>query len=72
MAKSPLLSPLDSISIDHALVIIANLINLTLIALFLSHPLKLARLEYTPGLFLSALVLPLIPLAAFNSSTISP
>jgi hypothetical protein len=58
--------PLDPHTIDLAVVVIANLINLALIALFLSRPLKLPRLEYFLGLFLSALILPLIALAILN------
>jgi hypothetical protein len=58
--------PLDHHTIDLAVVIIANLINLALIGLFLSRPLALPRVEYFLGLFLSALAVPLIGLAILS------
>ena len=58
--------PLDSHTIDLAVALIANLINLALIGLFLSRPLALPRVEYFLGLFLSALAIPLIGLATLN------
>ena len=57
---------LDSHTIDLAVVLIANLINLALIGLFLSRPLALPRVEYFLGLFLSALAIPLIGLALLS------
>jgi hypothetical protein len=58
--------PLDNPTIDLAVVLIANLINLALIGLFLSRPLALPRVEYFLGLFLSALAIPLIGLAILS------
>jgi hypothetical protein len=57
---------LDKYTIDLAVVVIADLINLALIGLFLSRPFALPRVEYFIGLFLSALAIPLIDLAILN------
>jgi hypothetical protein len=66
MEKPGMMKILDKHTIDLAVVVIANLINLALIGLFLSRPLGLPKIEYFLGLFLSALALPLISLAVLN------
>ncbi len=66
MEQTRMSSALDSPTIDLTIVVIANLINIALIILFLSRPFKQPRLEYFMGLFLSALILPLIALALLN------
>ncbi len=66
MGVNQITKTLDSHTIDLAVVVIANLINLALIGLFLSRPLGQPKIEYFIGLFLSALVLPLTALAVLS------
>ena len=66
MGVNQITKTLDYHTIDLAVVVIANLINLALIGLFLSRPLGQPKIEYFLGLFLSAMILPLGALAVLN------
>ena len=57
---------LDDQTVDAAMFVIANLVNILMIGIFLSRPKGLKRLEYVLGLFLIALALPVGYVAVHN------
>ena len=62
-----MIKTLDYRSIDLAMVVIANLVNVALIGIFISRPYSLPKVEYYLGLFLAGLVLPIIALVIQNA-----
>jgi len=62
MEEKSMINSLNQRSIDIAMVVIVNLINVALIGIFLSRPFSLPKVEYFLGLFMAGLVLPIIGL----------
>jgi hypothetical protein len=67
MEEGAMIKTLDYRSIDLAMVVIANLVNVALIGIFISRPYSLPKVEYYLGLFLAGLVLPIIALVIQNA-----
>ena len=61
-----MIAELDFRIVDYALFAIANLVNILMVGIFLSRPRRLRRLEYTLGIVLLTLAIPLTISIALN------